>query len=206
MLVTKTPLVKASVFMLFAALAFTSCQSVTNDGSQTNVENEDTRLSLKRIIVDMKDDKAGSTFSMELDYPEDWNTKMISSNVFYASENPELVTDGFANNFHATVFKDVDDTDIGRYSNTFLINEQSKFPTMSFQVIQSEKIKGKKGTAFQIDHIKVWGNTTDTVFSISALAKMNRNIVHLNFYSSYEERKATERLAKDIVSSVRIVE
>ena len=202
MLHTRIPFVKASFIMLFSAVIFAACQSATGDGEEADGEGE--FLSLKHIVLDLKEVKTGSAFSMELDYPEGWNTKMVSSNVFYASENPELVTDGFANNFHATAFKDVDNTDIGRYSNTFLINEQSKFPTMSFQVVHSEKIKGKKGTDFQLDYIKVWGNTPDTVFSISALAKVKSNIVHLNFYSSYEERKATERLARNVVSSIRI--
>ena len=205
-LVTKKSLIKVNSFLLILALAFTACKSSTEEGSQTKNGNEQTSLSLKHTVIDMVDKKTGSTFSVELDYPEGWNTEMVSSNVFYASENPEAITDGYANNFHAIVFNDSLNHDIKRYSNNFLIKEQSKFPQMHFEVVRSENIKGKKGIPFQIDQIKIWGGSQDTLFSISALAKMNRRVVHLNFYGNYDEKEGIEMMAKNIVSNVQITE
>lgn len=203
-LIAKTSFIKVSISLLIIILAFTACQSV-NDG-ENQAKDENTSLALKHVILDMEDDKTGATFSLELDYPEDWNTEMISSNVFHASENSRLVNDGLANNFHAIVFNDSLNHDIKRYTNNFHIKEQSKFPGMEFQVVHSESVNGKKRSVFQIDQTKIWGNTADTLFSISALAKINKRIVHLNFYSNYEEREALEVLAKDVVKSVQITE
>lgn len=203
-LVTKTSFIKITISFLIVTLVFAACQSVSDEERKAKAEN--IGLSLKHIAIDMEDNKTKKTFSMGLDYPEDWSTELISRNVFHASENPELVSDGFVNNFHVIVFNDSLNHDIKRYSNTFHIKEQSKFPGMEFQVVNSESIKGKKRIVFQVDHTKIWGNTADTLFSISALAKINKRIVHLNFYSNYEEKDALEILAKDVVSSVRIIE
>src|SRR5690554_607893 len=199
----KVPIIKVNISFLFVATFLIACQSHNEDG-RSGAHNQGADFILDRKTWDVIDNKTGNTFSMEIGSPENWKAGMVSSNFFHASHNPDSVKAGSASNFHVIIYRDTLNYDLKRYSNNFIIAEQYKFPGMEFEVIGSENVKSKRRVNFLMDQIKIWGNSEDTLFSVSALAKVKQRIVHLNFYGDYDGKESVENLAKDVVKTVQI--
>lgn len=197
-LLSKTSFIKTHALLLLSGLLLVACKS------DAPADTDQPPMPLKPIVIDLEDAKSGTAYTVELDYPESWHSQMITNNVFRASENPQLVTDGFVNNFHVTVFADSLNQDLKWYSNDFLIKEQSKFSGTHFQIIRSEQLKSNRGIDFRLDYIKIWSGNQDTLFSVSALGKAKKRMVHLNFYGNYTEKEALESLARSVVAGVRV--
>lgn len=196
--VTKRSHVSINSLLLFLTVLFVACNT------DTTPDAEHLGLSLKPIVLDMEDTKTRTVFNVEMVYPEHWTYQMINPHVFQTSEDPKRVNDGYVNHFHAVVFHDSLNYELKRYSNNFLIQEQNKFPNTHFEVLHSGVHRANRRMEYQIEHIKIWGGTDDPLFQISALAKANKRIVHLNFYGIYEEKEALENLAKSVLASVRV--